>query len=64
MIHILGIASNLLSAGNLFFFCIFVDSVFAGKHIIPDTKHYCKNGSLFACVVRSGLYVNQFKPNI
>jgi hypothetical protein len=35
--------STLLSAGNLFFPRIFTDSVFAGKHSIPDTKHYCNN---------------------
>jgi IS6 family transposase len=38
---------NLLSAGNLFFRNIFADSVFTGKHSIPETKHYCKNSSLF-----------------
>lgn len=25
-----------------FFHSIFNDSIFAGEHIIPDTKHYCK----------------------
>jgi len=35
----------------LFFRNIFVDNVFAGKHIIPDAKHYCKNDSLFITVV-------------
>ena len=53
-------AYTLLSAGNLFFLSIFTDSVFAGKHVIPDTKHYCKNGSLFIYVVRFGSYIYQF----
>ena len=44
-----------------FFLSIFNDGVLAGKHIIPDTKHYCKNGSLFTYVVRFGSYVNQFQ---
>lgn len=26
---------------------IFTDSIFAGKQIIPDSKHSCKNGLLF-----------------
>jgi hypothetical protein len=45
---------NLLSAGNLFFPRYFSDSAFAGKHSIPDTKHYCKNSSLFIYVMIFG----------
>jgi len=52
---------SLYSAGSLFFHNIFNDSVFAGKHIISDTKHYRKNGSLFIYVVKFGAYVNQYQ---
>ncbi|AKB72576.1 hypothetical protein DU52_12945 [Methanosarcina mazei] len=43
-----------------FFRNIFTDSVFIEKHIIPDTKHYFKNGSLLIYLVRFVPYVNRF----
>jgi hypothetical protein len=46
-----------------FFRNIFTDNVFAGKRIIPDTKHYCKKGSLFIYTVRFWLCVNQFQTH-
>jgi hypothetical protein len=53
---------NLLSAGNLFFLNIFTGNVFAGKHVVPDTKNYCKNDPFFN-VLRLGEYVSQFQTH-
>jgi hypothetical protein len=54
--------SNLsdLSEVACFSLNIFTDIVFAGKHSIPDTKHYCNNGSVLIYVMIFELYVNQF----